>query len=466
MSFPVPNKYDMPEVTYDNGDVVTYPPALCVDEPALENVITEVNGIRTGADGTVYPSAGDAVRGQVSSLKEDLKDSVGFEYTKSDGYIAGDGSITPAGAVTKEKYTSLIPVFNGMKIYFSLKQSQTRGNWCAYGLYDKDENFISRAVPISNVWESVVSYDVDIDNSAVKYISFTWRSYGDGIESIRIADIPNTFNDLYDKMISGSYVKAINHRGSYVKAINHRGYNAVAPENTLPAYKMSAQHDFKYVETDVRFTSDGVPVCLHDATINRTARNNNGSEISSAINIHDITYEQALTYDFGIYKGSSYTGTRIPTFEQLLLLCRNLGLHLYIELKYDASYTEEQIKSLVDIVDRYAMSKNVSWISSYFYYLEYVFQKKSDARLGFIAEQIQDYQIRNMLTVKSESNEIFIDGTAVNTQTDIDKCINNGIGFEVWTVDDVNTLISLNPYVSGVTSNNLNASKVLYQESI
>lgn len=74
MSFPVPNEYDMPEVTYDNGDVVTYPPALGVDDPALENVITEVNGIRTGADGTVYPSAGDAVRGQITDLKEDLSD--------------------------------------------------------------------------------------------------------------------------------------------------------------------------------------------------------------------------------------------------------------------------------------------------------------------------------------------------------------------------------------------------------
>jgi len=37
--------------------------------------------------------------------------------------------------------------------------------------------------------------------------------------------------------------------------------------------------------------------------------------------IADITLATALTYDFGIYKSSTYTGTKIPTFEQFIILC-------------------------------------------------------------------------------------------------------------------------------------------------
>ena len=45
-----------------------------------------------------------------------------------------------------------------------------------------------------------------------------------------------------------------------VTAVNHRGYNTVAPENTLPAFKLSKINGFNIVETDVQFTSDGVAV--------------------------------------------------------------------------------------------------------------------------------------------------------------------------------------------------------------
>lgn len=54
--------------------------------------------------------------------------------------------------------------------------------------------------------------------------------------------------------------------------IAHRGYSARFPENSLAAF--SAAYDFGVlaVETDVRLSSDGVPVCLHDASLERLAR--------------------------------------------------------------------------------------------------------------------------------------------------------------------------------------------------
>ena len=57
-----------------------------------------------------------------------------------------------------------------------------------------------------------------------------------------------------------------------LKLISHRGFSSEAPENTLPAYRLSKEKEYGYVETDVQFTKDQVAVCLHDKEINRTAR--------------------------------------------------------------------------------------------------------------------------------------------------------------------------------------------------
>ena len=70
--------------------------------------------------------------------------------------------------------------------------------------------------------------------------------------------------------------------GSGVKSISHRGYTMGAPENTILAFNLAAERGYKYVETDVAFTKDGVAVLLHDYTIDRTS---NGTG-----NVCDYTY--------------------------------------------------------------------------------------------------------------------------------------------------------------------------------
>lgn len=249
-----------------------------------------------------------------------------------------------------------------------------------------------------------------------------------------------------------------------VKGVNHRGYNT-APENTLPAYKLSKQVGFTYCETDVSMTSDRVPVLLHDDTINRTARNADGTEISSTINIGSITYEQALQYDFGIYKGAQYAGTKIPTFAQFIKLCKNLGLHPYIELKSGGGYTQAEVENLVDTVDLYGMQGKVTWISFSSSLLEYVKNYDAAARLGFIVGAATSANVTTANGLKTANNEVFLDVSSISSSI-VGECASANIPVEIWTVNSASTIEGLDTYISGVTSDNLIASKVLYEANI
>lgn len=237
-----------------------------------------------------------------------------------------------------------------------------------------------------------------------------------------------------------------------VKAINHRGYNFDAPENTLAAFRLSKEKGFAYVECDVSFTSDGYAVLLHDGTIDRTS-NGTGS-------IAEKTLAEVRALDFGSWKSADYAGEKIPTFEEFILLCKRLGLHPYIELK---AGTEAQIKGLVDVVKRYGMKGKVTWISFDAARLGYVKAVDTSARLGFVVGEVTASTITTVKqTLRTGKNEVFIDCSASNANdAAVALCANDDIPLEVWTVNAESTVLALDPYVSGVTSDNLIAGKIL-----
>lgn len=243
-----------------------------------------------------------------------------------------------------------------------------------------------------------------------------------------------------------------------VLGVNHRGYTT-APENTLPAYKLSKQMGFNYVETDVSFTSDGVPMLLHDATIDRTS---NGSGTLS-----EMTYAQVRQYDFGSWKSSEYAGTVIPTLAEFLQLCKNIMLYPYIELKDNGNYTQAQIQQIVDMVEAYGMKGKVTYISFSSTYLGYVKSYDSSARLGFLKSNATTSDISTCQNLKTDDNVVFYDAKYSTLTTAICEAYQAaGIPIEIWTVDTASSITGMNPYVSGVTSNSLIAGKVLYDANI
>ena len=104
----------------------------------------------------------------------------------------------------------------------------------------------------------------------------------------------------------------------------HRGYSSRAPENTMAAFEAALEDGSPRIELDVQMTADGVAVVTHDTSLRRCTGYN--------ANIYDLTYAQVQQLDAGRWFHRQFTGTYIPTLEEVLALCKGKA-ELNIEIK-------------------------------------------------------------------------------------------------------------------------------------
>ena len=125
--------------------------------------------------------------------------------------------------------------------------------------------------------------------------------------------------------------------GSVPIVTAHRGFSAAAPENTLPAFQLAIDQGCERAELDVQMTKDGVVMVTHDTNMRRcTGRNQN---------IYDLTYDEVRKLDAGRWFGKKYAGTKVPTLEEVLDLCKG-KIQLNIEIKPNAATPELETETL------------------------------------------------------------------------------------------------------------------------
>ena len=275
----------------------------------------------------------------------------------------------------------------------------------------------------------------------------------------RLGDVVNNFTETVE------YLRTLTDQ-SFVKGINHRGWHE-CPENTLLAFKTSRLKGFRWVECDIQFTSDSIPVILHDGTINRTARNSDGSELVDTIRIGDITYAQANAYDYGIYKGAEFAGTQLPTFEEFISFCKRIGLQVCIEVKDNSKIRDStNVQKIVDIVRKYNMDDYVIWFGAKVN-ISNIIAYKPSAKVGIQTSNVDETTISDILSLKTSENVVFAFASIANlTDAQIEECISNDIGVVAWTLDTRSAILNANGYISGIISNRLNAPAVIYRDEM
>lgn len=143
--------------------------------------------------------------------------------------------------------------------------------------------------------------------------------------------------------------------------VAHRGLSACYPENTAAAFRAAGQLGFGGIETDVQWTSDGHPVCMHDATVDRTT-DGTGS-------VADMTLAQIQALDAGSFVDGAFSGCRVPTVEEYLGVCRAYGAAPFIEIKTANNVTNARLLALLETVDGYGLLNRAVFLSFEWSYL-------------------------------------------------------------------------------------------------
>jgi len=141
--------------------------------------------------------------------------------------------------------------------------------------------------------------------------------------------------------------------------IAHRGASGYAPEHTAAAYRLAMEQHAEFVEPDLAVTKDGVLICLHDDTLNRTT---NAAEVFPQREpwlANDFTLEEIKRLDAGKWFKPAFAGQRIQTFQEAIDLARGKA-GLYPELKSPELYRSrhvDQVKLFVDVIKKNGLDK-------------------------------------------------------------------------------------------------------------
>ncbi len=135
--------------------------------------------------------------------------------------------------------------------------------------------------------------------------------------------------------------------------IAHRGASAYAPEHTLAAYRLALEQGADFVEQDLGVTKDGVLVCLHDMSLERTTNvetlfPDRFTDVSFRDQtrkmwlVKDFTLSEVKQLDAGTWFDERFAGERIPTWQEAIDLVKGRA-GLYPELKSPELYRDQGV---------------------------------------------------------------------------------------------------------------------------
>ena len=214
----------------------------------------------------------------------------------------------------------------------------------------------------------------------------------------------------------------------------HRGAAGLAPENTLVSVQKALELGVDRVEVDVQQTKDGVIICLHDRTLDRTTDTHG--------KVRDATWAQLREVKANVGFEKKFPTESIPTLEEIIKEV-NGRCELVIEIKDGNSYypgIEDKIAALLAKYDAWKWAPVHSFNDDALFHLN---EKHPKVRLQklFVAKvpwlpimldfglhwgKLEDYPFVEAFSI----HRSFV------TQDIIDKAHGMGKQIHVWTVND------------------------------
>lgn len=199
------------EVSVELGDVLVY--AIDWDDkfkiPDYTGYVNETKDLRVGVDGTTYDTAGQAMREQIGSLKEDLGDLVTTYHNDKTGKVLGyaNGDIGSTVSISSQSWCAHIKVsvIGGTKLYVKTKFDSNytyvpvvlfcnSGNLViskltkSYSVHDYHTEILDVPSDARYAYINISDSDEDVYNNCIAGINYTKISAKEEIDSLKSFD--------------------------------------------------------------------------------------------------------------------------------------------------------------------------------------------------------------------------------------------------------------------------------------
>jgi glycerophosphoryl diester phosphodiesterase len=228
--------------------------------------------------------------------------------------------------------------------------------------------------------------------------------------------------------------------------IGHRGSSAIAPENTLAAFKQAFTDGAVGIEFDVRLSRDGVPVVIHDANLRRTGRRRDLIAALSAAELKQVDVGSWFNRAYSPLGRDGYPRERLPTLDETFFLLakqRPKPRAIYVELKTQRAEgtSDDLAAAVIELIHCYSLHKPAVVVSFNLGAIAKVKELDPSIRTGALFEPkrsvIKAIRKHPMITAALDrgANQILLHRSIVSRRL-VSLAREANLLPVVWTVDD------------------------------
>ena len=207
--------------------------------------------------------------------------------------------------------------------------------------------------------------------------------------------------------------------------IAHRGASGRAPENTHAAFAAALELGVDAIELDCQLTADGVPVVIHDETLERTT--------SGIGPVGAQRWDEIATLDAGGWRSAVFAGEGVPRLADVLRqLAGRVVLNVEIKSARDVGAIE---RPLVDLVAAHDAGAWVIFSSFHERAVRNVRAASADAAIGVLWDR---RPAAGALALAEELGaRCIVPSRRLVTPELVAAAHARDLGVWVWTVNDV-----------------------------
>jgi len=165
--------------------------------------------------------------------------------------------------------------------------------------------------------------------------------------------------------------------------IGHRGASGEAPENTLASFDLALRRGADGIEFDVHLSSDGVPVVIHDARLERTTSGGGAVSDLSVSVLRRLDAGSWFNRRYPARANNRWAGLKIPTLVEVLKWIRKRNCTAFIEIKLAVARYPGIEEKVLDEIYRMGVDNLTTVISFDLATLGRIRQLDSHVALGF-----------------------------------------------------------------------------------